>query len=154
MIRRLLFHPWLRLRVQIALGLVFIAAALPKIADPPGFAKAIWNYQLFPAWAVHPAALAVPWLELVCGALLCLGLKARAAAAWTGALLLGFVLALSVNLARNRPVDCGCFTTSERPRSDAQRLQDMRWDILRDLGLLLLVLHILGTSPRNSDPRR
>jgi len=103
---------------------------------------------------VHPAALAVPWLELVCGALLCLGLRVRAAAAWTGALLLGFVLALSVNLARNRPVDCGCFTTSERPKSDAQRLQDMRWDILRDLGLLLLVLHVLGTSPRNSGLRR
>ncbi len=148
-LRRALAHPWLQVRAQIALGAVFVAAALPKIADPPGFAKLIWNYALFPAWAVHPAALVVPWLELACGAALCLGVWVRAAAGWIAALLAAFILALSVNLARHRPVDCGCFSTGERARSEAERISDMRWDILRDLGLLLLALHVLGTRPRN-----
>ena len=35
---RWLEHPWLTTRVQIALGVIFIAAALPKIVDPPSFA--------------------------------------------------------------------------------------------------------------------
>ena len=32
-------RPWLSIRVQIALGAVFVAAAIPKILDPPAFAK-------------------------------------------------------------------------------------------------------------------
>jgi putative oxidoreductase len=150
-VRGRLLHPWLAVRVQIALGAVFIAAALPKLADPPGFAQAVWNYRLFPAWTVHPAALLVPWLELLCGLCLCLGVWVRAAAAWTGALLLAFVLALGVNLARHRAVDCGCFSTQARPRTDAERLADLRLDLLRDLGLLLLAAHVLAAGRR---PRR
>ena len=145
MIRRLL-HPWLTVRAQIALGAVFVAAALPKLADPPGFAEAIWNYQLAPAWLIHPAALALPWLELLCGLALCLGVWTRAAAAWLGALLLVFVLALSVNLARNHPVDCGCFHTQTSARSADERVADMRWAILRDLGLLALAAQVLAAG--------
>jgi uncharacterized membrane protein YphA (DoxX/SURF4 family) len=139
-----LVHPWLTVRTQIALGAVFVAAALPKLADPPGFAQAIWNYRLAPAWLVLPAALVLPWLELLCGLALCLGIWARAAAAWLGTLLVVFVAALGINLARQRPVDCGCFRTQGPPRAAAERLADMRWDILRDLGLLLLAAQILA----------
>jgi uncharacterized membrane protein YphA (DoxX/SURF4 family) len=145
MIRRLL-NPWLTVRAQIALGAVFVAAALPKLADPPGFAEAIWNYQLAPAWLVHPAALILPWLELLCGLALCLGVWTRAAAAWLGALLLVFLAALSINLARHHPVDCGCFRTQSAPRSAEERVADMRWAILRDLGLLALAAQVLASG--------
>lgn len=145
MIRRLL-HPWLTVRAQIALGAVFVAAAMPKLADPPGFAEAIWNYQLAPAWLIHPAALTLPWLELLCGLALCLGVWTRAAAAWCAALLLVFATALSVNLARHHPVDCGCFRTQTRARSADERVADMRWAILRDLGLLALAAQILAAG--------
>jgi uncharacterized membrane protein YphA (DoxX/SURF4 family) len=146
MIRSRLLHPWLTVRAQIALGAVFVAAALPKLADPPGFAEAIWNYRLAPAWLIHPAALVLPWLELLCGLALCLGLWARAAAAWLGALLLVFLAALSINLARHHPVDCGCFSTQAAPRSAEERVADMRWAILRDLGLLALAAQILAAE--------
>jgi uncharacterized membrane protein YphA (DoxX/SURF4 family) len=139
-----ILHPWLTVRAQIGLGAVFVAAALPKLLDPPGFAKAIWNYQLAPAWLIHPAALALPWLELLCGLALILGLWARAATAWLAALLLVFITALSFNLARNHPVDCGCFTTGASARSAQERVGDMRWAILRDLGLLALAAQILA----------
>jgi len=145
MIRRLL-HPWLTVRAQIALGAVFVAAALPKLIDPPGFAEAIWNYQLAPAWLIHPAALALPWLEVLCGLALCLGVWVRAAAAWLAALLLVFLVALSVNLARNHPVDCGCFSTGSAARSAGERVADMRWAILRDLGLLALAAQVLAAG--------
>ena len=139
-------HPWLSLRAPIALGAVFVAAALPKLLDPPGFAKDLWNYQLAPAWLVHPAALTLPWLELLCGLALCLGLWVRAAATWIGTLLLVFLLALSINLARRHPVDCGCFGTQAPVRSAEARLADLRWDILRDLGLLALAAQVLAAG--------
>ena len=149
----LLRHPWLTVRTQFVLGAVFVLAAIPKILDPPGFAKAIWNYQLFPGWSLHPAALTLPWLELLCGLALCLGLWTRAATAWLTLLLLAFVAALSLNLARHHPVDCGCFQTqaSAKVKSEAERLSDMRWVILRDLALLALAAQILvATRPSRS----
>jgi len=145
MIRRLL-HPWITVRAQIALGAVFVAAAVPKLLDPPGFAEAIWNYRLAPAWLIHPAALTLPWLELLCGVALCLGIWPRAAAAWLGALLLVFVTALSINLARHHPVDCGCFHTTDSARSADERVADMGWAVLRDLGLLALAAQILAAG--------
>ena len=151
-LRRWLFHPWLRTRVPIALGLVFIVAALPKIADPPGFAKSIWAYALFPAWSVHAAALLLPWLELVCGLALVLGLWIRAAASWIAVLLLAFILSLSINLGRRHPVDCGCFSTRASAKSDGERLRDMRLDILRDLGMLLLAAQILTANREHAQP--
>ncbi len=137
-----LCHPRLRLLVRLILGLVFIGAALPKLADPPAFAKAIWAYELFPAWSLNPLALWLPWLELFCGLALFTGAWLRPATLWVGALLISFCLALTLNLARHHPVDCGCFGTSA-PKSQAQRLTDMRWTLLRDLGLLVLVAQLL-----------
>ena len=130
---------------RILLGLVFIAAALPKIIDPPGFAKAIWAYELFPAWSLSPLALVLPWLELLSGLALCLGLWVRASLLWVAALLLSFSLALSINLVRQHPVDCGCFGASA-PRTESERLVDMRWIIFRDFGLLLLAIQALWTT--------
>lgn len=147
--RAWLTHPWLTLRCQMALGALFIAAALPKLADPPTFAKTMWAYGLFPAWTIHPVALSLPWLELLTGAALCLGIKVRAAALWLGTLLVAFILALSINLARRHPVDCGCFGSS-RAKSEHERLVDMRWAILRDLGMLALAVQIWVASGRQT----
>ena len=144
--RRWLLHPWLTVRAACLLGAVFGVAALPKLADPPAFAKAMHAYGLFPAWSIHPAALVLPWLELLAGAALCLGFRVRAAALWTATLLLAFVAALSLNLARRHPVDCGCFDPHLSTRSADERLADMRWTILRDLGLLLLAAQVLAAS--------
>ena len=146
--KRWLLHPRLTLLVRLALGLTFLLAALPKIADPPGLAKTIWAYQLVPAPVLNPMALVLPWLELLCGVALLAGTWVRAAALWVGALLLAFSLALAVNLAQQRPIDCGCFGAAG-PRTEAERLADMRWVLLRDLGLLLLVAQVLAaTAPR------
>lgn len=145
-------HPRISLLVRLALGLVFISAALPKIADPPGFAKAIWAYELFPPWSLHPLALILPWLELFCGLALCLGMWVQAAALWVGGMLLAFSLALSINLVRHHAVDCGCFGNSA-PKTAAQRMTDMRWTLLRDAGLLLLAIQVLAASAAGRNGR-
>ena len=63
-------------------------------------------------------------------------------------LLVVFVIALSINLARGKPVDCGCFGTSTVEKTQAERLRDMKWAIARDIGLLLLVWQVLAATRR------
>jgi putative oxidoreductase len=133
-----LTHPWLTIRVQLALGAIFIIAAIPKIADPPSFAHMIYNYRILPAGAINISSLVMPWVELLCGIALVLGVWRRAALAIITTLLVVFIIAISINLARGNAIDCGCFNVSLANRTVEQRLGDMRLDILRDLGMLLM----------------
>ena len=142
-LRRWIGSEWLTTRVQIALGLFFIVAALPKLADPPSFAHMIYNYRLVPGGLVNLSALVLPWLELLCGVALVLGLWNRTAAALIGLLLLVFVVAIAANLARGNAIDCGCFDVRDAGKSVAERLHDMRLTVLRDAGMLALVAQIL-----------
>ena len=146
-----LASPWLTVRVQIALGLFFVAAALPKLVDPPSFAHMIYNYRLVPGALVNLMALVMPWLELLAGLALILGIWTRTSAGLVGALLLVFLVAISLNLARGNAIDCGCFDVAQANRTVDERLADMRLDILRDLGMLLMVAQILWAKRRRLD---
>jgi uncharacterized membrane protein YphA (DoxX/SURF4 family) len=148
-LRDCLASPPLTVRVQIVLGILFIAAALPKLLDPPSFAHMIYNYRILPGGIVNPLALVLPWLELLCGVALVLGIWDRTASALVGFLLLAFTAALTLNLLRGNAIDCGCFDVSAAGRSVAERLSDMRWDILRDTGLLLMVAQILFATRKD-----
>ena len=134
-----LSSPWLTVRVQIALGIFFVVAALPKLVDPPSFAHMIYNYRIVPGAFVNLMALVMPWFELLAGLALILGIWTRTSAALVGALLLVFVVAISVNLARDNAIDCGCFDVSAANKTAAERLADMRLVVLRDVGMLLMV---------------
>ena len=133
-----------------ALGIVFIVAAVPKIADPPGFAHEVANYQILPRAAVNAVALGLPWVEMLSGIALVVGTLTvrRSAAFLTLALLVGFLAGLSINLARNHPVDCGCFSTKEAPKTPEERLASMKLAILRDVGFVVLGIWSLRSSPR------
>ena len=140
-------HPWLTIRVQLALGAIFIIAALPKIADPPSFAHMIYNYRLLPAGLINISSLVMPWVELVCGIALVLGVWRRGALTIITILLVVFIVAISINLGRGNAIDCGCFNVSLANRTVEQRLGDMRLDIFRDLGMLLMAAQVWwGTS--------
>ncbi len=143
-----LASPWLTVRAQFVLAAFFAVAGFFKIADPPGFAHEIHNYGLVPGAAVNAMALVLPWLELVTGVALFLGIARRSAARIFGLLLMVFIVALSINLARGKPVDCGCFGTATVQKTDAERLNEMKVAILRDVGLLLLVGQILHATRR------
>lgn len=148
-----LAHPWLTVRVQIALGVLFVAAALPKIVDPPSFAQMIYNYRLVPGSLIHLLALVLPWLELLCGLALILGIWRRTAAYLVGTMLVVFIVAIGINLVRGNAIDCGCFDVASALKSREQRLLDMSWTIVRDVGMLAMVVQILfGTRVAAADP--
>lgn len=149
-----LTSPWLTIRVQFVLAAIFVVAGFGKIVDPPGFAHEIHNYRLVPGTSINAMALVVPWLEVVAGLALFVGVARRSAARVLGALLLVFIVALAINLARGRPVDCGCFGGPKVAKTDAERLTDMKWAIVRDAGFLLLVGQVLAATRREERDRR
>jgi uncharacterized membrane protein YphA (DoxX/SURF4 family) len=137
-----LTHPWLTIRVQLALGAIFVVAALPKIADPPAFAHMIYNYRLLPGGLINLAAITMPWIELFSGLALLLGIWTRPARWIITALLVTFLIAISINLARGNAIDCGCFDVSAAGKTYEERLADMRFVLLRDTGMLLMVAQL------------
>lgn len=152
-VREALTHPWLTVRTQIALGVFFIVAALPKIADPPSFAHMVYNYRLLPGPLVNLAALTMPWAELLMGIALICGIWRRTAAWLVGALLAVFILAISINLLRGNAIDCGCFDVASAGLSVEERLHEMWMVIVRDVGMLLLVAQGLFGADRAEGDR-
>jgi len=141
-LREALRHPWLTIRVQIALGAIFVVAALPKIADPPSFAHMIYNYRILPAGMINIAAITMPWIEILCGLALILGIWTKPARTIITAMLVVFMIAITINLARGNAIDCGCFDTSAANRTWDERIRDMWIVLLRDAGILLMVAQL------------
>lgn len=104
-----LAHPWLVRAAQVAIGLVFLAAALAKIGDTPYFAQQVHNYRLAPLWSEHLIAMTMPWIELVAGLALVVGPRRRAGALVALALMLVLTVAVGAAWARGLDFHCGCF---------------------------------------------
>jgi uncharacterized membrane protein YphA (DoxX/SURF4 family) len=150
-LKRFLTHPWLTIRVQIALGAIFVIAALPKITDPPSFAHMIYNYRLVPSSLVNISALVMPWVELLAGLALILGVWKAAARNVVAIMLAVFIIAISINLSRDNAIDCGCFNVADRGKTHEQRIFDMKVDVFRDLGMLLMVGQLWWAGKREED---
>jgi uncharacterized membrane protein YphA (DoxX/SURF4 family) len=113
---------------RVLLGAVFVYASIDKIAHPEAFAKAIYNYQILPETLINLTAIVLPWLELVMGVLLVLGVWQHGAVFLANVLLGCFFGALLLNLIRGLDIDCGCFTTSQASDSHGS----MIWYVFRD----------------------
>jgi hypothetical protein len=145
---------WLRVRLQIGLGAIFIAAAIAKILDPPTFAKNLWAYDLLPDWLINLQALFLPGIELVIGLALVLGLIPRPAAALAAILLVIFAVALLWNIVAGNPVSCSCFELNPAPKTCDQLVKEMWWVIVRDLAALLLAGFVIWGGERRRRPER
>jgi uncharacterized membrane protein YphA (DoxX/SURF4 family) len=95
--------------VRIALGAIFIYAALLKIADPVAFAGSVAAYKMLPYFANYLVAAVLPFVELVCGLLLVCGYRVKSGALIIGAMNLVFMVALVSAIVRGLDIDCGCF---------------------------------------------
>lgn len=108
---------------RLSIGVYFIYMGLMKIQDPIAFLKQIHLYEMLPespAYFLNGTAVAVPWLEVVCGLALLLGVCMRGAGALIAGMLVVFtpailLRALSIQSAEGTPFmqiafDCGCGT--------------------------------------------
>lgn len=130
-------HAWLALPARLYLGFVFLYACVHKIADPGGFALDIATYQLLPLSLVNLAALVMPWVELLAGVMIVIGLRTRAAALLIVGMMVLFMVALAWALHQGLEMSCGCFASSQ----EADPISGLT--MLRDAGWLALSLYVL-----------
>jgi uncharacterized membrane protein YphA (DoxX/SURF4 family) len=133
---------WTRQRViilatRLILGGVFVFASIDKILHPAAFAEAVYNYQILPDSLINLAAIVLPWLELVIGSLLIIGVWMPGTVIISNLLLLTFIGVLVYNTSRGLDIHCGCFSTepSENPLSI--------WTIARDALFLVPAAYLL-----------
>jgi putative oxidoreductase len=106
----------MRRGAQIILGTLFLLASLAKIVDVTSLASQVHNFRLLPFWSEHLVAMTLPWIELVAGLALVLGIRPRAGAWVAGALLAGFTIGIVLAMARGLNFACGCFGTADGTR--------------------------------------
>ena len=131
---RLLTHEYVALALRFYIGGLFIYASMYKIGYAAEFAETIASYRLVPYWAVNFLAVFMPWFELVCGVLLIVGFRAKSAVVLIGGMLVFFTAAVVINLLRDSPIPCGCFSSVEDPIS--------WWTAVRDLVWVAMTVHI------------
>jgi putative oxidoreductase len=133
---KILSNQYFLVSIRIVLGFVFIFAAISKAAEPEAFAKAIYNYKLLPLFLINILAITLPWIELSAGLLLVFGVSVKENSAILSGMLLVFIIAIAISLARGLNIDCGCFGTV-----DGSKVGLMK--ILENIGLLLLGLILI-----------
>jgi uncharacterized membrane protein YkgB len=94
--------------------------------------------------AANLVAVTLPWIEVVAGLLLVIGIWRREAAAVTAVLLTVFLLAVGSAMLRGIDIEnCGCFSVSGAGRRAGA------WLLVGDAGLLAAAL-VLAFRPPNA----
>lgn len=115
------FRKWLRLVTpvlnskyitlifRLIIGSIFIGAGLSKLYDPTGFITAVSSYDVLSNSLRDFLISVLPWLELVIGSYLLLGILLKVASLISMVMLGSFIAAIGINLYRGVAVECGCF---------------------------------------------
>ncbi len=107
-------NKYILLFFRLAVGGLFIWAGFLKIFDPLDFAQNIANYRIFPQSVSLFLALIIPWIEVICGLLLVLGIFRETASFILSASLVVFLALIIVTLIRGLDIECGCFGSLSR----------------------------------------
>jgi len=94
---------------RIIIGAIFLISGLAKISDPARFILTLREFRLFPEVIVPLTAIWLPWLELLLGLCVMVGLLHRTSALLLACLNAGFLAAIISVITRGIVVDCGCF---------------------------------------------
>lgn len=138
--KSVLSNPYFAFTARSFLGIVFIIASIDKIADPTAFATSIGNYRLISGWPLMVFATVLPWIELLAGLFLLVGVFRHGSALLLSTLLVVFTLAVISALLRGLDITCGCFT------QDPAASRIGWWKVLENVGLLFLGLFSLFTT--------
>ena len=124
---------------RIWVGVIYILAAWHKILYPAKFALSIATYQILPLEYINLMAIILPWLELVAGITLILGLWTRASALVVAGMTVMFIVALYLAIKNQvQMTSCGCFS------ADAEAaMKTIGWDyVYRDVRYLAALVFV------------
>lgn len=96
--------------LRMILGGIFIIASIDKVADPSSFAASILNYRIISSTPALLAATFLPWMELLCGLGLLLGVFARGSSLLVLTMMILFTAIVAYAMARGLDISCGCFS--------------------------------------------
>jgi uncharacterized membrane protein YphA (DoxX/SURF4 family) len=99
---------------RIFLGGIFVYAGYTKVENPLQFAAAVEAYRILSPYLVIWVVKIQPWLEIVLGVALILGIAIRYTAAFAGGLFLFFIGIMLITYLRGIEADCGCFGVGEK----------------------------------------
>ena len=132
-------NSWIELVARWILGLTFIYASFHKILAPGEFARIVYGYDLFPHVFINLIAIIIPFMELVAGLALIIGIYPRSAAIIISGLLLAFIAASVINLIRGHEFDCGCFSAAQSGYTSSPKVTLLRDVIYFVLGMQIVL---------------
>ena len=108
--------------LRVVFGGMLIYAAWDKILQPHTFAHSVMLYEVVGARASRWIAIWLPWLELVTGVFLILGIWLRASAQANILMMIVFLIAVSQAFYRGLDIDCGCFSSEGETKITSGKL--------------------------------
>src|SRR5438477_9606300 len=97
------------LYARLTVGGVFLVSAISKMMDKPGTEASMARYVFLPRGSGKFISNYFPFLELIVGLLLLLGLLTRLAAVGAVGLFAVFTFFILYDLTHNKNVSCHCF---------------------------------------------
>lgn len=117
---------------RLVLGVVLIVAGGLKVGHPIGSARAVQAYRVMPFDLAAYVGYALPFVEIVIGLLLVVGLFTRVAGALGAILMVLFIAGIAQAWARGLTIDCGCFGGGGQVAANQTKYPQ---EIARDIGL-------------------
>ena len=150
--------PMMQVVLRLLLGGYFVYASLDKIADPGAFARIVYQWQVLGPVPSNLLAVTLPWVEILAGGLLVLGIWRKEASLAIAMLLAVFLIAAGAVLARGIDVEnCGCTSlakTDEAAPWPPAWTKGVGWFLItRNLVLLGVALQLSGVVPFAGRPR-
>ncbi len=105
---------WALVVSRVGIGAVFLVAGALKFGHAPQFAAQIAAFGILPQALVAPAAIALPFVEMLVGLYLVVGLFTRYAALAAFVLAFVFDAAIASAVIRGLALDCGCFGQGDK----------------------------------------
>ena len=136
------WQPWVTVAARVVLGGALLYAGLLKVGDLRQSVAAVKAYQLpFPDWFITLIGNTMPFVEIIVGAAVVLGVFTRWTAGLCGLAMVAYIIGIASAWARGLSIDCGCFTPGGElsPGEATQYLLD----IVRDFALLLLAVWVV-----------
>ena len=140
----------LQLPMRVGLGGLFVFAAFTKLSNVQAFAFAIKGFKVLDpdqhGHLIISAAYTIPWVEMIAGVLLILGIRTKAATLALGLMLVVFIGALLyVIYSPTVEADCSCFGDMNIVCGST-----VGWcQVIRDLIMLLPVGYLLWRGGGN-----
>ena len=120
---------------RFALGTTLIVSGAGKLPERAEFVSQCQQYELLPDVLARLYGTGLPWVEVIVGSFLLLGLLSRFAAGIGILTAVSCIVANSILLYRGLNLECGCF-------GELAVLQT-RDALLIDLGLLIMAFQVL-----------